>query len=66
MTDGENMTTGAQNGLKALCNSERAQSSSELSFLKIWCVGHRVELAWKSLRKAVLEFDKILRCIITD
>ena len=61
VTDGENMNTGARNGLWALCDNERAQSSSELPLLQIWCAGHRINLPWKSVTKEVLEVGMVIK-----
>ena len=60
MTDGENINTGAKNGLWALCDEGRSQSSSDLPLLKIWCAGHRINLAWKSVTKTVSEVEKLI------
>lgn len=46
---------------RTLCDAGRAQSSSELPLIKIWCAGHRINLVWKSLTQEVLEIGKILK-----
>ena len=56
----KNMNTGAKNGLWVLCDEERLQLSSDLPLLKIWCTGHRVNLAWKSVTKAVSEVGGLI------
>ena len=60
VTDDQNMNTGAKNGLWVLCDEKRLQSSSYLLLLKIWCAGHRINLAWKSVTKAVSEVGRLI------
>ena len=61
VTDGKNMNTGSRNGLWALCDSYRRDSSSDLSLIKIWCAAHGINLAWKSVTKEVQEVDKLIK-----
>eukprot|EP00795_Rhopilema_esculentum_P013325 gene13325-4171_t len=53
VTDGDNMNTGAKNGLWALYDDYRKKSNSNLPLIKIWCAAHRINLAWKSVTKEV-------------
>ena len=61
VTDGENMNTGARNGLWALCDDTRKKSNSNLPLIKIWCAAHRISLAWKSVTKEVVELDRLIK-----
>ena len=61
VTDGENMNTGAHNGLWALCQKERDASGTNLPLLKIWCAAHRTNLAWKSVCNSVPEVGNLVQ-----
>ena len=61
VTDGENMNTGSRNGLWALADRYRRDSSSDLPLIKIWCAAHRINLAWKSVTKEVQEVDRLIK-----
>ena len=61
VTDGENMNTGAKNGLWTLCDDKRKRSNSNLPLIKIWCAAHRISLAWKSVTKEVVELDRLIK-----
>lgn len=50
VTDGEYLNTGKFNGLFAKIKEDRMSSTKpELPLFSIWCIGHRVNLAWKSV-----------------
>eukprot|EP00112_Aurelia_sp_Birch-Aquarium-sp1_P018346 Seg4366.1 transcript_id=Seg4366.1/GoldUCD/mRNA.D3Y31 product="hypothetical protein" protein_id=Seg4366.1/GoldUCD/D3Y31 len=55
------MNTGSRNGLWALCDRYRRDSSSDLPLIKIWCAAHRENLAWKSVTKEVPEVDSLIK-----
>lgn len=50
VTDGEYLNTGKFNGLFVKVLADRRLSTRpELPLFSIWCIGHRVNLAWKSV-----------------
>jgi hypothetical protein len=54
-TDGEPLNTGSLNGLWAKLKEERLRSAyPELPLHSVWCVPHRINLAWKSTYKAAI------------
>lgn len=64
VTDGEPLNLGRLNGFCAMLKKERLRSSSHRKPLhSIWCVPHRLNLAWKSTCRNVLIFSTIQRCI---
>ena len=52
VTDGEPLNTGSINGIWARITREHQLASNyNMPFLLIWCVAHRITLAWKSVCK---------------
>lgn len=48
-TDGEPLNIGHLNGLHAKLKMERQRSNSRKPLHLLWCVAHRINLAWKSV-----------------
>lgn len=64
VTDGEPLNTGRLNGLCTKFKQERLRSAhSELPLHTIWCVPHRINLAWKSTCRNVMIHKTIQHCI---
>lgn len=51
VTDGESLNTGPLNGVCAKLKKERQLSQCCLPLFSIWCVAHRINLAWKTVAK---------------
>lgn len=51
VTDGENLNSGCDKGLWKKMKDDRDKSNNEKPLLFIWCIPHRLNLAWKSLCK---------------
>lgn len=55
VTDGEPLNMGRLNGLCAKLKGERLRSAHpELPLYCVWCVPHRINLAWKSTSKIAI------------
>lgn len=61
VTDGE-YNTGHLNGLCAKLKQERSDSNSSVPLFNIWCIGHRINLTWKSLCKFNIIASLIASC----
>lgn len=63
VTDGENLNSGAISGLGARLERERLESVLRLlPFIWIWCIAHRINLAFKSLSKLNIVARTISLC----
>lgn len=64
VTDGEPLNLGRLNGLFAMLQRERLRSSPRpLPLYSVWCVAHRINLAWKSTCKSPSIANTIRCCI---
>lgn len=63
VTDGEPKNTGPFNGLCAKLKQERQSNRPELPLFSIWCVPHRINLAWKAVSKTSIINNAIQHCI---
>lgn len=64
VTDGEPLNTGRLNGLCTKLKQERLRSAHfKLPLYAIWCVPHRINLAWKSTCRNVIVHQTIQHCI---
>lgn len=62
VTDGESLNSGHISGLCTRLLHERLQSVYRLPFIWIWCIAHRVNLAFNSLSKINLVASAIKLC----
>lgn len=63
VTDGEPLNTGRLNGLIAKLKEERLRVNPNKPLYSIWCVPHRINLAWKSVSTINIIKMAIKHCI---
>lgn len=63
VTDGENLNTGNLNGLCTKLYGERISVMPQLPLFSVWCIGHRINLAWKAICriKVIADLIKLTR-----
>ncbi len=63
VTDGEGLNMGRINGLaQQLIRKRLNNTTSLLPFLALWCIAHRINLAWKALCKLNIVANLIAAC----
>lgn len=64
VTDGASVNIGDKQGLWKLLDDELRETGNEETvhspLLKVWCVAHRSELAWKTLKKRMPEVETLI------
>lgn len=59
VTDGENLNTGRLGGLCVKLFQERNNMMCDVPLFSIWCIGHRINLAWKAVTRIKIISDLI-------